>query len=374
MTPLIICLVLCIAAMTWTNYSKIHSQLQLPRVQRRYGDTIILTLPAIATLVNAVLVYRLIQEGTLSPILHLIQMFACCSIVPLVYMYFSRQVGRELNNATTILLWALCLLIFIPNLYIYPYYSPYVAPEFTPKLFAIYYIVDGQKTWGIYTGDLIVIIQALITMVRVIPLTHTLRNAGLQFTPQVYAFFVWWILTAVYIIIISALNLTELRTPFGLWSYFMGLTICMITICALFAMNFDLYMVQTKTGEVVQDVSAYIEEQQSKKLAQQMEQILTNEQLYRHQGYTAEDMCERLGGVNRRQFTSMMRSEFGKTFALYLTEKRLLHAQNLLMTTTMKMDQVAEESGFASRSHMSHFFKQHFDRTPSEWIKDQKED
>lgn len=144
----------------------------LPRDERQYADLSMLALPAAATIVNAVLVYRFTTVG-LSITEHIIQMMACCAIIPPLYMHFARQVGRPMNSTITVVLWLLCLLVLLPEVVIYNPFSTYEPLRFTPKPFAIYVVSHGEKLWAIYTGDLMAILQALVTILRVVPLMRS---------------------------------------------------------------------------------------------------------------------------------------------------------------------------------------------------------
>ncbi len=71
---------------------------------------------------------------------------------------------------------------------------------------------------------------------------------------------------------------------------------------------------------------------------------------------------------DRKQLSQMMTHHYGVHFPEYLNNRRLAYAQQLMLTTQMKMTQVAEESGFAGSSHMNRLFKQQFDCTPTAWL------
>lgn len=369
MLPLALFLLLSISSLVWALYRKFSRQMMTPCADRRYAELLTVGLPAIATLVNAVLVYRFVSVSP-SIVEHIVQMLSCCAIVPLVYMHFARQVGKKQNNATTSILWLLFLLVLLPEVVIYNPFAPYEPLHFTPKPFALYVVSHGEKLWAIYTGDLIVILQALISILRVVPLMRNLRANGLRLSRPVYTFFVWWLVTAVYIIFVSSLDLEQLTSPAGMWTYYMGMTLSMVSINVLFALDFDLYPVVTEEGEVVENVDVYLEKL-SVGLAQQMEQVMSEEQLFRRPGYTVEDMCERLN-TNRKALSHMMHHQYGIHFPEYLNDRRLQYAQYLLLHSDKKMEIVAEECGFSDRSHMHRLFKQKFDRTPSQWVKENK--
>lgn len=342
----------------------------LPRGERQYAELLTLALPAAATIVNAVLVYRFTTVG-LSITEHIIQMMACCAIIPPLYMHFARQVGRPMNSTITVVLWLLCLLVLLPEVVIYNPFSTYEPLRFTPKPFAIYVVSHGEKLWAIYTGDLMAILQALVTILRVVPLMRKLRENSLSLSRSVYAFFAWWLTTALYIIVVSSFDMEYLASAAGTWFYYMGMSFSLATLNILFALGFDRHPVETEQGEVVENMDAYLDRVYAE-LAQQMEAVMTEEQVFRQPGYTVEDMCERLH-TDRKQLSQMMKHHYGVHFPEYLNNRRLAYAQQLMLTTQMKMVQVAEESGFAGTSHMNRLFRQQFDCTPTAWLKEQRD-
>lgn len=369
MLALIIFLVLSTASLMWTLYSKLRRQKMLPRGERQYADLLTLGLPALAVLANAVLVYRFASVG-LSTGEHLIQMLACGSVVPLIYMHFAWRVGRPTLNTTMIVLWLLYLLMLIPQVVIYNPFAAYEPLHFTPQPFAFYVVSHGEKLWAIYTGDLIVILQALVTVLRIVPLALRMHDNNLRFSRPIYAFFAWWISTAIYIVIVSSFDMHQLTTAFGTWFYYLGMTASLVSINVLFALHFDLHPVETEQGEVVENVDAYLDTLYTD-LSLRMEAIVREEQIFRQAGYTVEDMCERLQ-TNRKVLSEMMLHHYGTHFPEYLNKRRLEYAQHLLLTTTMKVMQIATESGFAGTSHMNRLFKQQFDCTPTQWQKEHK--
>lgn len=370
MLPLLLFLILSFASIAWTLHRKFRRQMLLPRGDRKYTDLPTLGLPAVATIVNAVLVYRLTVTG-LSVTEHIIQMVACCCIIPPLYMHFARQMGKPMSNTGTVVLWLLCLPALLPEVVIYNPFSDYEPLRFTPKPFALYVVAHGEKLWAIYTGDLMAILQALVAVLPAVPLARELRENSLRLSRPVYAFFAWWVMTAIYIIVVSSFDMTQLTTAAGTWFYYLGMSFSIVSLNILFALDFDRHPVETAQGEVVENVDIYLDRVYAN-LASQMEAVMTEEQVYRQPGYTVEDMCERLH-TNRKQLSQMMMQQYGIHFPEYLNNHRLEYAQQLLLTTQMKMVQVAEESGFAGSSHMNRLFKQRFDCTPSQWVKEHKD-
>lgn len=366
MLPLIIFCILSALSIGYALFRKLYRQKFLSPADRQYGELFTLGLPAVAVILNAVLVYHFMVDD-LSVAEHLVQMIACCTIVPLVYMHFAWKAGSKVMNLTTVILWLLCLLLLFTNVVITNPFATFEALRFTPKPFALYVVSHGEKMWAIYTGDLIVILQALVTILHIVPLAHRLRANGLRFSRPIYLFFGWWLLTALYIASVSSLDLEQLTSTAGMWFYYMGMAVSLMSINMFYALDLDIHPVETEQGEVVESVDAYLDNLYLD-LSRRMEAVMTEEQLFRQPGYTVEDMCERLQ-INRKVLSQMMQQRYGIRFPEYLNQQRLLHAQHLLLTSQMKITMIAEECGFSGTSHLNRLFKQQFDCTPSQWQK-----
>ena len=66
-----------------------------------------------------------------------------------------------------------------------------------------------------------------------------------------------------------------------------------------------------------------------------------------------------------KSYLSQMFKEFtGQSFPEYITAQRVIRARHLLLTTELKIDQVAEQCGFFSSTYFSTVFKKHTSMTP----------
>ncbi|WP_235510305.1 helix-turn-helix domain-containing protein [Burkholderia sp. lig30] len=59
--------------------------------------------------------------------------------------------------------------------------------------------------------------------------------------------------------------------------------------------------------------------------------------------------------------------EIGMTPSAYLLHVRLAHACSMLERTTLPADSIARRCGLGSGDHLAHLFRQHFNRTPTEY-------
>ena len=354
----LITLIPAAAALVWAVSVKIRS--------RQFNDALMLSVQAVCVLTNAMLVYAMIIDDL--PVgWHLVQMAAGASIIPLLYTFFSKQAGRSRNNSTTVLLWALALLSFIPQVFIYNPFKPFAYPDFQPEPFAVIVFRDGEYKHGIFTSDLMVILQAMVTIWRIAPFMKRMRSHKLHLNPKTYAFIIWWGLTIIVAIMMSSMTYDELRSPAGQWFYFITYSLLMITINTLIALRFDLSPVHDEKGEVVRDINAYAQQQYGA-MASQLRELVEGQKLFLEPHCTSEHMVKELH-TNRTYFSQMMSSEIGMTFPEYVNSLRLLHAENLLRNTELAIADIAGQCGYSDSGYLGRKFKEKHGVSPSEWRK-----
>lgn len=73
--------------------------------------------------------------------------------------------------------------------------------------------------------------------------------------------------------------------------------------------------------------------------------------------------------MTRRTFTRKFQQATGMPVSQWLTSERLNRARELLESTRLSVDSIAEETGFASEAALRGQFKKHYDLTPLGWRK-----
>lgn len=331
--------------------------------QRHWAESLLIGLPALAVLGGAILLPLIIADPQATH-LKWLQMLLSATIVPLAYIYFSRQMGRQFNNGTNILLLLLLLILLLPQCVIF---WPGEVEAFNPTLarpYSIQIVRHGQIIFSLLTGDFVILAQALLTMMRMIPMARTLRHYGLKFDHKMYAFGLWWAMAVLFIATVSLTDLNALSTTLGSLYYYIGLTLLLITIYLLLALHFDLHPIQTSEGEAVPNIGVYIQQQSG--LSAQVRHIVEDDRVYLQPGYRTEDILKALA-TNRTYFTHTMQEHFGMTFSQYLNEHRLAHAQHLLLTTDLTQSEIALQSGFSNVTYMSRLFHSTYNLTPRQW-------
>ena len=82
-------------------------------------------------------------------------------------------------------------------------------------------------------------------------------------------------------------------------------------------------------------------------------------------------LCRSLG-VSKNALYERFRTAFGKTVGEYITEARLKKAKKLLCDSTLSIDSIAEQTGFASYTYFSRSFKKKYRLPPLAYRKAHK--
>lgn len=328
----------------------------------KYFETLCLVICAIALTVNVVVEYDLFLNGSTSYFLYFLKSLFLTSIVPLAYLYFSRQIGRVWNNATTIMCWGMMIFILFPNVNVFLGTERSAEELSLIRDFSVSFIKDGRLLFTMHIADLVIYLQAMLTVLRIIPTAKTLRKYDLMLSPKMMGFFFWWIAAVIYITITSFATTATLATTVGSWMYVITYSILVTSIYAMLAMNFDLHPVITVEEKESVDIDSFIES--NRNMASRLRNMMEMEKVYLHFGYSTEDAVTALN-TNRTYFSRMMNAEFGMKFSDLVNEYRVNHAKTLLSTTGMSISEIAYESGFSDASYMNKKFHQIVGESPS---------
>lgn len=347
----ILTIIPALATMTWAIAVKFKG--------RHIFEGITLLICALALIVNGLVTYTRIHLSTVNAVLQFAQLVLSSSIVPIAYMYFSRQIGRAWNNLTTVFCWSLMVIVLLPNL------NVITGSEGIPDVgiirkFSINVIKDGRITFTCFTADLVIFIQGLLTATRMIPAGMTMRRYGLRISSKMKAFYVWWASAIAFIAFTSFSSTASLSTPAGSWTYFILYTFLICSIYSLIALKFDLHPVVTREeGEAVR-VDEFIDA--NKNMAAKL-RVLLDSGIYTQHGYTVEDAATALG-TNRTYFCRMMTAEFGMKFSDLMNIYRINKAKELLSSTDMSIADIAFDTGFSDASYMGKKFQSLVGCTP----------
>lgn len=80
--------------------------------------------------------------------------------------------------------------------------------------------------------------------------------------------------------------------------------------------------------------------------------------------YSIDQLCRELG-VSRTRLFREIKEQTGLSTALYIRQRRLLYAHQLLRTTNLRIAEVGDRVGIPNPSNFSKYFTQHFGESPS---------
>lgn len=336
--------------------------------EKHIYEAVVLLVGAFALLVNGLVVYSEVHRFPVSNFFHFLRLFLSSTIVPLAYVYFSRQMGRKWNNATNIVCGILILIVFLPNINIFIGEKVVFDPAII-RLFSINVIKNGELVFTCTTADFVIMAQAIMTVIRMFPAAIVLRKYGLTLSKRMRGFYLWWISAVIFIAFTSFISREELVSPLGSWMFYISYTLLICSIYTLIALRFDLHPVVTKDeGEVVK-VDEFIDA--NKQMAARLIKIMEEKQVYLQHGYSADDATKELG-TNRTYFSRMMSAEFGMKFSDLLNEYRVKKAEELLLSTDLNIGDVSYEAGFSDASYMNKKFQQIVGCTPTVYRDNQK--
>ena len=107
----------------------------------------------------------------------------------------------------------------------------------------------------------------------------------------------------------------------------------------------------------------------SLQLSEQLSQIIEKEELFKQPDLRISDIASRLA-TNRTYISAIIKSLSGENFSNMINGYRVRYAQKLMKThPDMSVTEIAEESGFSSRSAFYRNFKEMTGLSPTEWKK-----
>lgn len=351
----ILCLIPMALLMLWAFIVKMRAKLWI--------DAFTLLIAGLAVLLNFGIMYQALCHYDVPLWGSLMQLIVSPMIVPLVYMYFARQFGREFNNGTTAWCWGLMALLLVPSVSIVLDPWNMVEQPDAMKMCYVHFFYSGKCLYAISVPSVIIVIQAILTMVRIPVITKTMSQYELHFSAGVRSFLTWWVAAILFVLYTSLVPMELLQQPAYSWSYFIIMGVLGTAIYLHIALQLDLHPIRTEEDTAV-EVSSFIQE--NRDLAHRARRLMMEERLYLHLGITIDEVANMLG-TNRTYFTRMMRAEFGLSFNEYVSSERIRYSQTLLSSSDSTLDEIAENCGFTDASSFCRVFKRITGTTPDSW-------
>lgn len=376
---------------------------------KRLPETILITLGGIIAVFNSVIVYESSDATPQPDYLLCIQQILSCMIVPIAYMYFARQMGRDWLNPTTVKLLMVMALLVVPSGY---YFLDNVVPDIqrenlTPM--SIHLFMHGEQIYQTHLADVVIVSQALITLTRMFALVQTYRRYHIKPSRNIRWFIYWWATCIVFIIFLSICPHEYFIQPAILRFYYVFYSLLVIFIFFLFSLNLDLRPVikkvvvdeieeeggaedEAKTPEALSEVVSTDAEDvqsgshivdgdepeyesldkldsfllQSQVIADRVKVILSDHKRCMDINLTTDAVISELG-TNRTYFYRIMKAEFGCTFNDLLLKARMTQATSMLTSTNAPVQEIAIRCGFLDNNSFSRRFKQLYGTTPTKY-------
>lgn len=339
--------------------------------KKDWKNVIFLVIAGVTLLANGYAVYHMIRDEDVPMWLLLTQLLLSPMVVPQAYYYFCRLMGTKGSRGVSIAIWSLLIFLFVPSLCIdiHPFAEPTLCEPLRLMHFNIFN--HGVLIYSISIPSVIILLQAIITIVRIPVVTKAIRTYELKFSVYGKLFILWWGLAICFCVVSSLIEMEQLRQPTNSWIYFCAYSFLITFIFGSIALGLDLHPIQTtEDDEEVKNIDAFIEA--NRELAERARRLFMEEKLYLRPGLVTDDVVAMLG-TNRTYFTRMMRAEFNMSFNEYVTSERISYSKQLLAGTDKTLEEVALDSGFSNASAYCRVFKRLTSTTPDSWRKENKQ-
>ena len=354
-------------------------------------DIVALGTCGLAITMNGTLLYMYTNGIHVPPMGEFVLRMTKLVIVPLAYMYFTRQMGRPYNNAVLFLIWMMALVGTAPGCILLPDGDSSCLGSMTIKPHRLYLIRGGRILLNIHIADFTIALQALLSVFRVVPMISVIRKYGLKMTSRMRYFTIWWLFVLLFIAYSSTLSVKELSTPAGQWFYFgllfiftsvayymlgIGLDSNPFSVRELSRKEKDEEEMESQAGSNNETAAEEVREsmkidafiRQYHDMAEKVRKLVYEDKAYLNPEFNTEDAIRAIG-TNRTYFARMMQAEFGCKFTDILNDLRLDYARALLMTTDKTVADIAAESGFSGASYLSRKFSAKYGVSPTEFRK-----
>lgn len=306
-------------------------------------ETSILGLCGLVIVVNGVMRHFAFEGWTPNHFVLFFEQLMNAMIIPLAYMYFSLQVNRPLFNPTTNVLLGLVSLVFLPNIVI----------GCTDDAGFEECIIGGYE---FAIGDIVIILQALVSAMRIVPLLMLLKKYGLKPSKDVRMFLWWWCVTTLFVIVASVTSGEGMSND--------AINICCHIVFMLIVSS--IFVLIGRGFDIVPVLRHAEDDPQMSEMAAKLNDLIEREKVHLIRGYIVDMAVVELG-MNRTYFCNMVKREFGCTFSELLNKKRVECVKDYLLNTNYSLNVISDMCGFCTESYMIKIFKHLEGVTPKVW-------
>ncbi len=310
-----------------------------------------------------------VPMGTLIPTwVWQVNVWTTAFIVPVAFRFVCKTVGHNANNSGFFLMAGMALLLIaMPSTTIHLGETGQNLIVFGGNTHLLTVFRNGTELIKLNIILILNMLQALISIAYIPFFAYIMQKYQLHVRKQALFLFGWWMGAVIFFIIVAVL-------PYSVWHNQIWLT-CYFAIYAILA--FGLYLpivlrfydhaMMTQEEEIVPEgIDMFIS--QHRKLAEELRHLLDQEKAYLQPGLTIDDIANQLN-TNRTYITRTMKAEFDTTFSSYISDKRVQYAQEMMLNTDLKQEEISERSGFNSVDAFARTFKRIVGETPERWRK-----
>ena len=296
-------------------------------------------------------------------------------LVPLLYMFHAPAGGQTVINKTTVVLFLLIGLLFVPatSIELVPAYATryYTRPmdEMGVSIFQ-----RGVFLVHIEWIAIILFLQELIALSQLRRAVRYVHAHGAHYSPATRAVFVWDFNCGFFLAVFFFVPLPFWQQPLMRWAFLIIAMIIIAVGCILIFFGFDLNPVSDDDGKRT-SISEFVQE--NKELINRLRYMLEEEQVYLKRGIQADMVIQQLG-TNFLYFDRIMDSQYGVSFPEYVHRARIRHAQELIANrkhvhpgiyTPVTLDTIAQACGYENTTTFIHLYRRITGEDPSELLR-----
>lgn len=342
------------AVALWKKFSK-----------RQWTFAIILLLILLVTAADAYFASKVFDPATDSNFFRLCHSRTVTLFVPLLYMLHSPEEDSRLFTPTTLGLWALTLLFFLPKMSIelVPSYAfaHDMAEPVSIEGVSIFY--KGKFVYHLYWVAFIVFTQSMIALSQLLKLYKRVTLQGAHYSSKSKAIYFWNMSCGLYLAVSFFLPLEMMQTPTGRWIFFVAASLIIGIGSFLIFLGFDLNPI------IPYNQSAFTMQEfldDNEELVKGVRHLIEDEKVYLEAGLHSDYLIHTLG-TTRVYFNRVMQVLYGCSYVEYANRKKVEHAKLLLDDTDLSLEQIAFDSGFSTYIAFYYIFLHETGKSPVAW-------
>ncbi|RAV22449.1 AraC family transcriptional regulator [Paenibacillus contaminans] len=125
-------------------------------------------------------------------------------------------------------------------------------------------------------------------------------------------------------------------------------------------------------SSLVSDIIRYVSVEKTTKQSKDVQKIVAFIDEHYTRDISLVDVAD-FAGFNPSYVSRLLKNGIGRSFTDYVTEKRIAHAERLLVTTEMKLDDISEAVGYNNTYYFIKVFRKWYGTTPSKYRQAQSE-